>query len=421
LLDAGCHVDGFGGELAAAADVSLTTYRTAATIGRVTHRQRGEFMGYRDRLDADGPKKLLALDGGGIRGMITIEILDAIEDIVRSKYGRDAVLGDYFDYVAGTSIGAVIAAGLSLGMPVSEIRTLFHEHGHHMFDHASILNRYRFKFDSAPLQGLLQKSFGEHTTLGDPKLKTLLMMVLRNATTDEPWPVSNLPATHKDPGRPDRSLCLDYPLWQVVRASTAAPTYFPPELFRVGEQDLIFVDGAVSVYNNPAFQLFLMATLSVYGLGWPTGENNMLLVSVGTGTAPKADDSLRPDNMNLLYNAKSIPAALMTAALKEQDMLCRVFGRCRYGPPIDQELGDLANPEPGRPESEPGLAGQRLFTYVRYNAELTTDGLAKLGLADIRPENVHRLDSVDYVPELQTIGRKVAERDVKASHFDQFL
>ena len=147
-------------------------------------------------MDADGPKKLLALDRGGIRGMITIEILDAIEDIVRSKYGRDAVLGIYFDYVAGTSIGAVIAAGLSLGMPVSEIRTLFQEHGHHMFDHASILNRYRFKFDSAPLQGLLQKSFGEHTTLGDPKLKTLLMMVLRNATTDEPWPVNNLPATH---------------------------------------------------------------------------------------------------------------------------------------------------------------------------------------------------------------------------------
>jgi patatin-like phospholipase/acyl hydrolase len=375
-------------------------------------------MGYLDRLDADGPKKLLALDGGGIRGVITIEILDAIEGIVRSKLGQDAVLGDYFDYIGGTSIGAVIAAALSLGKPVSEIRTLFHEHGKHMFDHASILNRYRFKFDSAPLQGLLQKAFGEHTTLGDPKFKTLLMMVLRNATTDAPWPLSNLPTRHKDPDRTD---CINFPLWQLVRASTAAPTYFPPELFRVGEQDFIFVDGAVTMFNNPAFQLFLMATLSAYGLGWPTGEDNILLVSVGTGTAPKEDDRLRPDSMNLLYNAKSVPAALMTAALNQQDVLCRVFGRCRHGPTIDRELGDLINPEPGRPESEPGHPGDRMFTYVRYNVELTTDGLAKLGLAYIRPENVHRLDSVDYVPELQTIGQKVAQRDVKTSHFDGFL
>ena len=45
--------------------------------------------------------------------------------------------------------------------------------------------------------------------------------------------------------------------------------------------------------------------------------------------------------MNLLYNAKSIPAALMSAALNEQDLLCRVFGRCRHGATIDREVGDL--------------------------------------------------------------------------------
>ena len=376
-------------------------------------------MGYRDRLDADGPRKMLALDGGGIRGVLSIEILAAIEDIVRSKLGRDAVLGDYFDYIAGTSTGAVIAAALSRGMAVSEIRQFYHQHGKHMFDHAFILNRYRFKFDSAPLAALLQETFGEHTTFGDPELKTLLMMVLRNATTDSPWPLSNLPGVkHNDP---NRSVCIDYPLWQLVRASTAAPTFYPPELFRVGEQDFVFVDGAVTMYNNPAFQVFLMATLGTYGLGWPTGEDNMLLVSVGTGTAPKEDDRLRPNDMNLVYNAKSIPAALMSAALNEQDLLCRVFGRCRHGGIIDRELGDLINPEPGRPDREPGLPGQRMFTYIRYNAELTTDGLAELGLPDIRPENVQKLDSVDHIPELQRIGEKVADRDVKASHFDGFL
>ena len=96
-------------------------------------------MGYRDRLHAEGPRKLLALDGGGIRGVLTLEILSAIEDIVRTKLGKDAVLADYFDYVAGTSTGAVIAAGLSRGLSVDEIRTIYHQHGKEMFDRALIL------------------------------------------------------------------------------------------------------------------------------------------------------------------------------------------------------------------------------------------------------------------------------------------
>jgi uncharacterized protein len=116
-------------------------------------------MGYRDRLRAEGPKKLLALDGGGIRGVLTVEILAAIEDIVRTKLGKDAVLADYFDYIAGTSTGAVIAAGLSRGMPVSEIRDVYDQHGKEMFDRAFILDRYRFNFYSTRLHQLLQNTF----------------------------------------------------------------------------------------------------------------------------------------------------------------------------------------------------------------------------------------------------------------------
>lgn len=370
-------------------------------------------MGYRDRLGAECPRKLLALDGGGIRGVLTVEILAGIEEIVRAKLGKDAVLADYFDYIAGTSTGAVIAAGLSCGMPVSEIRAVYLQHGKEMFDRAFILDRYRFKFNSTRLQQLLQNTFGEQTTFGDEDLKTLLMVVLRNATTDSPWPLSNNPtATYNDPRRPDCNLA--FPLWQIVRASTAAPTFFPPELIQVGEHDFVFVDGGVTMYKNPAFQLFLMATLGTYGLCWPTGEDKLLLVSVGTGWAPKADDSLRPGEMNLLYNLTSIPAALLSAASNEQDLLCRVFGRCRHGAMIDREVGDLI-------DETRGLPGERMFTYMRYNAELTAEGLAGLGLPDIRPENVQRLDSTDHMGELQQIGQRVAERDVKSSHFDGFL
>src|SRR5579872_1425235 len=81
---------------------------------------------------------------------------------------------------------------------------------------------------------------------------------------------------------------LRIPLWQLVCASTAAPTYFPPEVVRIGEEEFLFVDGGVTMFNNPAFQLFLMATVEPYNLKWPSGAERMLLVSIGTGTAPRA-------------------------------------------------------------------------------------------------------------------------------------
>ena len=145
---------------------------------------------------------------------------------------------------------------------------------------------------------------------------------------------------------------LKFPLWQLVRASTAAPTYFPPEVIMLSnpdktkEKQFVFVDGGVTMYNNPAFQMFLMATLDRYwakapAKRWKAGVDQMLIVSVGTGTAPNVNSGLDPDDMNLLYNASTIPSALMFAAQNEQDLLCRVFGKCLAGDPIDREIGDL--------------------------------------------------------------------------------
>ncbi|MGK8522637.1 patatin-like phospholipase family protein [Nocardia asteroides] len=369
---------------------------------------------YRDRVDAAGPKKLLALDGGGIRGVLTLEVLAELEAMLRRELGRDEnfVLADYFDYIGGTSTGAIIAAGLSCGMPVRRIQHLYHHNGREVFDRAFLTKRFRYQYDSTRLQELLQREFGAATTFGDDRLRTLLMVVLRNASTDSPWPLSNNPrATFNATGRPDNNSAL--PLWQLVRASTAAPVYFPPEMVAIGEHEFVFVDGGLTMYNNPAFQLFLMATLGVYGLCWPTGEDRMLVVSVGTGTAPKSDDRLRAGDMNLLFNIPSIPAALMAAALHEQDMLCRVFGRCLHGAVIDREVGDLMGPADGLP-------GERHFTYLRYNAELTESGLAALGLAGIDPRRVQRLDSVEATHDLRRIGCQVA-RDVRPEHFRGFL
>ena len=167
----------------------------------------------------------------------------------------------------------------------------------------------------------------------------------------------------------------------------------------------------MTVYNNPAFLLFLMATVDRYELRWQAGRERMLVVSVGTGTSPKADQELEPEHMNVVYNATSVPAALMFAALNEQDMLCRVFGDCRHGDELDREVGDLIG--------SLGPAEPKLFTYLRYNAELSRQWLGDHGLAHIDPRDVQPLDSTKHMGELQEVGRKVAA-EVTPQQFDGF-
>lgn len=371
-------------------------------------------MTLEERIKKPGQKKILTLDGGGIRGIMTVEVLAGIEETLRKRLGKDDkfVLADYFDFFAGTSTGAIIAACLSLGMSSAQIRDFYVASGKEMFDKAFLLKRFRYKYEDEKLAGKLKEVFGAKTTLGSPKLKTLLMMVMRNATTDSPWPLSNNPGAKYN--QPDRKDCnLNLPLWQLVRASTAAPVYFPPEVIDIKTHQFVFVDGGITTYNNPAFQAFLMATVEPYNLNWAAGQDKLLIVSVGTGTSPQANADLAPDDMNLIYNAGSIPSALMYAALNEQDFLCRTFGACLAGDPLDREVGDMIG--------QKGPVMPKLFTYLRYNAELSREGLDSLGLTNIKPENVQQLDSVEHIAELQRVGQAVVQKKVRPEHFAAFV
>jgi patatin-like phospholipase/acyl hydrolase len=379
-------------------------------------------MSVEDKKKKQGPRKLLALDGGGIRGIMTLEVLAKIESELRVALdaGDNFVLADYFDYIGGTSTGAIIATCLSLGMPVDDVRTFYIESGPAMFERTNLIRRYyRNKFNDVKLAGKLREVIKERTgnseaTLGDESLRTYLLLVLRNATTDSPWPISNNPeAKYNDQSRPDCNLNL--PLWQLVRASTAAPTYFPPEVITIGTGcEFIFVDGGVTMYNNPAFQLFLMATLRPYKVEWPVGEGKMLLVSIGTGAAAEANANLSPDQMNIVYNASSLPSAFMFAASNEQDFLCRTFGNCLSGEVLDREVWDMKG------ANGSGPVNPKLFTYMRYNADLSKTGLRALGLSHIEPSTVQQLDSVAHISELREVGSEVAKQ-VNIADFAGFL
>lgn len=358
-------------------------------------------------------KKILTIDGGGIRGLLALGMLEQIETHLRQLSGDPELrLCQYFDYISGTSTGAILATALSTGMSTAEIRPFYLECSQEIFKKAALKKRLYFKYQSEAITRILKDTFGEDTTLGSDKIKTLLMIVLRNASTGSPWLMSNNPKAMFN----DRSLAdcnLDLPLWQVVRASTAAPTFFEPESITLGDTQFHFVDGGVTPYNNPSFQTFLMATIEPYRLQWETGQDRMLVVSVGTGNVPQIKKKLETKDMHIGYTATQTPQALMSAASAEQDILCRSFGHCLAGDEIDMEIGDLINSQ--------GPTKEKLFTYMRYNTELTEKGLAAVGITDVPPKNLWAMDNIEHIEELDRVGQVAARHKVKAEHFKQFI
>ncbi len=366
-----------------------------------------------ERYETERPRKLLALDGGGIRGVLTLEILAEIERQLAKLTGRGAEfrLCDFFDYIGGTSTGAIIAAGLARGMSTSELLEFYKDMGPRMFQKASWLRRLRGLYQSKPIVEALKDRFGPDTDLFPKHLKCLLMAVTRNVTTDSPWPISSNPlAQFNDPKLSDCNLKI--PLWQLVRASTAAPVFFTPERIALDGDNpskiFVFEDGGITPYNNPAFLLFRMATLPAYRLEWPTGERNLMLVSVGTGAAPTTDDDVFSKGKNLVANIGGLPGALMYGSLVDQDINCRTIGRCVHGDPIDYELGDLVPRDASGNRTPLDQDLGRDFLYGRYNATLTAKGLMALGLDGLEPAKVQRLDAVDFIEDLSRVGRAVA-------------
>ena len=360
------------------------------------------------------PRKILALDGGGYRGIITLEILLKLENELRKRLqaGKDFRLSDFFDYFGGTSTGAIIAAGLSIGMSVSELLDFYTKKGKEMFDKSSLLKKWKSLYESGPLLDMLQQTFGKDTNMdiANGKFKSLLTVVTMNRSTDSPWPISNNPlAKYNDKNRPDNNQNIK--LFQLVRASTAAPVYFPPETLPWDKNDpsktFVYVDGGVTCYNNPAFLMYRMATHSAYKLEWEKGEDKLLIVSIGTGSATSEGEY-----RNLLHTATELPTNLMYTIQVDQDINCRTIGRCTYGNKIDRELGDMI---PKKKHTN------RDFLYVRYNADLSAKGLKSMGLGHLDADKVRKMDSVKSTKDLQLVGSKTAMKQVDLKHLGSFV
>src|ERR1041384_6804020 len=82
----------------------------------------------RDRhLFGAGPKRLLSLDGGGGRGVISVAFLERIEALLSEQTGENVRLGERFDLIGGTSTGAIIATALALGKSTDELKSIYQE------------------------------------------------------------------------------------------------------------------------------------------------------------------------------------------------------------------------------------------------------------------------------------------------------
>jgi predicted acylesterase/phospholipase RssA len=388
-------------------------------------------------------KRILALDGGGIRGVFTLEVLVRIEEVLREYYAkqdpekaRTFVLRDHFDFLAGTSTGAIIATCLCWGMPAKEVRELYLREGRKMFEKftwRTPTDKLAALYNPGPLTSFLQKIFLEpdpktgklvQATLASPLLRNgaknnLLMVVVRNHTTGSAWPLTNNPdAMFNDPNLPDCNTKI--PLWQLVRASTAAPVFFPPETVQLGDTECVFVDGSITPYCNPALIAALTAILPGYRVNWKPGPKNIRLVSVGT-VAFSSEVPIGDPKLRLGVLATRIPNAILqtTTALMQtigwqQDYLCRCLGECIFaenleGEKLDIEVGNLL---------AGGLAGtlpseRSWFSYVRYNRTYRKKEMVQI--LEKNPD-LKRIDAISAIPLLGDIGRAYAEENVKIEH-----
>ena len=92
----------------------------------------------RDRhLFGPGPKRVLSLDGGGVRGAATIAFLERLEAQISEIEGRPTLLAEWFDLIGGTSTGAIIAAALSLGYRASQLNEFYRQLAPRIFKRAA--------------------------------------------------------------------------------------------------------------------------------------------------------------------------------------------------------------------------------------------------------------------------------------------
>jgi len=326
----------------------------------------------------NGPKRILSLDGGGIRGALTLGYLKKIETILRTKENDpELLLCDYFDLIGGTSTGSIIAAALAIGKSVDEIAELYMKLGGEIFGQKkkwyNPLQTWQFlkaSYDYKALEDNLKAIFGTMTLESD-QIKTGLCIVAKRADTNSTWPLINHPKGKFFNTQLGKN--KNIPIWQAVRASSAAPTYFVPQMIDVGDgQRAAFVDGGVSTANNPALTLLMVATLKGFPFHWQMSAENLSIVSVGTGYSIFKKQIGEITNAWIKTWAESVPDMLMQDASWQNQIMLQWLSDSPTAHYVDMEIEYLKDDYIGM---------QPQLKYLRYNFPITENELNGLKIS----------------------------------------
>lgn len=352
-----------------------------------------------------------------MRGILTLGFLRPIEKMLQARHGGDSAfrLCHYFDLIAGTSTGAIIAAALAIGLSVEEVVAHYQRLGKAVFSKDWFREGIvRARYDEATLIKHLKLVFGEDRTLGDSSIQTGLLIMTKRLDTGSPWPLSNNPRSRYFRAQPADPWIsnADYPLWKVVRASTAAPSYFEPEPITIvsegGKRAVTgtFVDGGVSPFNNPSLQAFMYATLEGYKVGWKTGAEQLLLVSVGTGAS---DPGQTPSRIAAKGAIKAL-FSLMDDCAALVETIMQWMSASPTAREIDGDIGDLRSDL---------IAGVPLLSYLRYNARLSRDEVDRLlpALSAKQADSLGEMDNPGNLDALLALGAAAAAGNVQDDDF----
>ncbi len=239
-------------------------------------------------------KRILTIDGGGIKGIFPAAFLATIEDSIEDS------IANFFDLIVGTSTGGIIALGLGLGLSAKEILEFYEEHGPGIFSSNRGFLWFRWpgtaKYSSASLKQALKTCFG-NKKLGDSKKR----LVIPSLNLENGKVYVYKTAHHSRLERDYSEEAVD-----VALATTAAPTYFPTHRSSAGTP---LIDGGMWANNPVGMAVVEAITL----LNWP--RDSLKVLSLSCTTEPLNVKWARkiPFPLGKLYWACKMPDVFMHA------------------------------------------------------------------------------------------------------------
>lgn len=251
--------------------------------------------------------RILALDGGGLRGVFTAAVLARWDDMIKTGGGNDLV--KHFDLVAGTSTGAILAIGLGLGVSPAKMLEFYRTEGSRIFPKNRKLRHWlKSKHESQTLRETLQSVFGDRKLTKDSCCRLVIPTVRAIHGESEA-----IVTAHS----PDRTAFATISAVDAALASSAAPTYFDEATWDNPIANEIFLDGGIWA-NNPVLPAIAEAVrhlkipldrVEVLSIG-TMGNEADFTASLGKGKAGWA-----PTSVDLFFAAQEHAAASLADSL----------------------------------------------------------------------------------------------------------